>query len=57
MEKTDQAVTEGVIDGSAESNPSIEMATDADRALLRKIDWRVMPVVSLIVEHVAEYVY
>ncbi|KAL6898693.1 major facilitator superfamily domain-containing protein [Trichoderma evansii] len=47
MEKKDQAVTEGVIDGSAESNPSIEIATDADRALLRKIDCRVMPVLCV----------
>lgn len=47
MEKTDETVVEGVIDRSTESDPSIEIATDADRALLRKIDWRLMPVVSL----------
>lgn len=47
MEKKEEAVVEGVIDGSTESDPSIEIVTDADRALLRKIDWRLMPVVSL----------
>lgn len=47
MEKKDEAAVEGVVDRSSERDPSIEVATDADRALLRKIDWRLMPVVSL----------
>lgn len=47
MEKNDESLVEGVVDSSIESDPSIEIITDADRALLRKIDWRLMPVVSL----------
>lgn len=46
MEKKDESLVEGVVDRSTESDPSIEVTTDADRALLRKIDWRLMPVVS-----------
>lgn len=47
MEKKDESTVDGVIDRSTESDVSVEIITDADRALLRKIDWRLMPVVSL----------
>jgi hypothetical protein len=47
MEKKEESLVEGVVDRSTESDPSIEITTDEDRALLRKIDWRLMPVVSL----------
>ncbi|GFP59123.1 hypothetical protein ACSS6W_007790 [Trichoderma asperelloides] len=47
MEKTDETVVEGVVDRSTESDPSMEITTDADRALLRKIDWRLMPVLCI----------
>jgi hypothetical protein len=36
-----------VIEGATESNPTILPEGDMDRMLVRKIDWRVMPVVSL----------
>lgn len=47
MEKKDESTVEGVVDRSTDSDLSIEITMDADRALLRKIDWRLMPVVSL----------
>ncbi|UKZ69286.1 uncharacterized protein TrAtP1_010296 [Trichoderma atroviride] len=47
MEKKDESLVEGVVDRSTESDPSIEIIRDSDRALLRKIDWRLMPVLCI----------
>lgn len=42
-----EAENKGAVDATSEVNLPNVSEKDVDRALLRKIDWRVMPVVSL----------